>query len=137
MTAPVLTPDIEALLTALTPAQQADSHTLMAMMKDLTGQDPKLSYNTIVGFGSYNYQYESGHSGSTALLAFAPKKDKFTLYMSPHLQEREDLLQQLGKYKNGKGCLYIKKMADVNPDILRQLMVHAITRLKELYAAYN
>ena len=85
----------------------------------------------IVGFGSYHYKYESGREGDAPLVGFSPRKDALTLYLSSDFPERETLLTQLGKHKTGKGCVYIKKLSDVNLDVLQALISHAFQYMQQ------
>ena len=87
---------------------------------------------SIVGFGSYHYKYESGHEGDAPLVAFSPRKDAITLYLA-NFDRRDELLQQFGKHKTGKGCIYVKKLVDVNVDILQEMIDLSVKHMKSLY----
>ena len=86
---------------------------------------------TIIGFGNYHYKYESGHEGDAPLAGFSPRKDAIVLYFAPTFNRREELLQKFGKYKAGKSCIYIKKLADVDMEILKKMIVGSIKTHKE------
>ena len=105
--------------------KQADSLVILELMKRITGLEPKMWGSSIIGFGDYHYQYESGHQGDAPLLCFAPRKQKLVLYILTNFPEQEVLLQQLGKYKTGKICLYLNKLADVDLEILEKMIVAA------------
>ena len=78
---------------------------------------------SIIGFGSYHYKYDSGHEGDAPLLAFSPRKAKHVFYILCNLKSQEAIIQNLGKYKTGKGCLYINKLADVDMHVLEELII--------------
>lgn len=108
--------DVNAFIEALTDHQQRlDCHALIAMMTKVTGEKPILWGSGIVGFGSYHYRYASGHKGDAPCLAFSPRTGKISLYLVCDLDAMSAHLERLGKYARGKGCLYVKKMADINP----------------------
>jgi hypothetical protein len=93
------------------------------IMKQITGQEPRMWGPTMVGFGTYHYVYASGHEGDTFLTGFSPRKNALTLYFMAGLQERfASQLEKLGKAKASKGCLYVKKLADVNLGVLREMI---------------
>ncbi len=77
---------------------------------------------SIVGFGSYHYKYESGREGDSPRIGFSPRKQNMTLYLSQGIENNQDLLKNLGKHSTGKGCLYIKKLSDVDKDVLKELL---------------
>ena len=85
---------------------------------------------SIIGFGSYHYKYESGREGDMPIIGFSPRKEALTLYLSSTFDRRDELLQQLGKHKTGKGCLYIRKLADVNLDTLNEMILLAAKRME-------
>src|SRR5438093_13250113 len=87
--------------------KRSDSFAILEIMKEVTKTEPKLWGTSIIGFGSYHYKYESGHEGDACLIGFSPRKQNITLYLMLGLEHSKDLLQKLGKYKTGKGCLYI------------------------------
>lgn len=94
--------------------KRKDSFTLIEIIKKQTGFDPKMWGTSIVGFGSYHYKYDSGHEGDSPLVGFSPRTSALTLYLCGHFENREELLEKLGKYKSSKGCIYIKKLEDIN-----------------------
>ena len=115
---------VDAFLDGVADAQRReDALQILEIMKEITGQSPKMWGPTIVGFGQYHYVYASGHEGDTFLTGFSPRKDALTLYFMAGLEERfAAQLKQLGKVKTGKGCLYIKKLADVDLAVLREMI---------------
>lgn len=102
--------------------KRRDALTLVDLMREATGAEPRLWGEAMVGFGTYHYHYASGREGDWPPLAFAARKQNLTLYFCTGLEAHADLLGQLGRHSTGKGCLYIKKLADVDLDILRALL---------------
>ena len=102
--------------------RREDGLALLEMMKDVTGLEPEMWGPSIIGFGDYHYKYESGREGDFFLTGFSPRKQSLTLYIMSGLEGREDLLGKLGKHRTGAACLYINKLADVDTDILRDLI---------------
>jgi hypothetical protein len=111
--------------------RREDGFTLLKMMEDITGENAVMWGNSIVGFGSYHYKYESGREGDMPLVGFSPRKQSMTLYIMPGFDEYEDMLAALGKHKIGKSCLYINKLADVDEEVLRKLIRHLYEHMKE------
>lgn len=118
--------------------KRKDSYELIALMEKITGEKAKMWGPSIVGFGNYHYKYESGHEGNAPLVGFSPRKTAISLYVFTGLQEHEHLLENLGKFTMGKACIYVKKLADINLNVLTVLMNHSIdyvstkyTRIKE------
>jgi len=116
------------------PQQQKDCAELVAMMKKITGKPPKMWGPSIVGFGSCHYVYESGREGDICLTGFSPRKPSLVLYIGPALTDK-GLMSKLGKYKTGKGCLYIKKLDDVDRGALKRLVTKAVADTRKRYGA--
>ena len=115
-------------------AQQGkDCHALMALLEQLTGQPAKMWGPSIVGYGSYRYTYDSGRSGEAPLTGFAIRGRDLVLYLSVDSEEQQALLTRLGKHKMGKSCLYINKLADVDLDVLEQLVALSWDSMNEVY----
>ena len=115
--------DVEAYLTSVEHTKRReDSFRVLELMKDVTGEAPRMWGDSIVGFGSYHYKYESGREGEWFLTGFAPRKQSLTLYIMPGFERYDELMTKLGKHKTGKSCLYINKLEDVDMDILRELV---------------
>jgi hypothetical protein len=102
-----------------------DCFTILQMMQKVSGSEPVLWGSAIIGFGSYHYVYESGREGDTMILGFSPRKQNLTLYLTSGLNNLEGEASRLGKYKTGKGCLYIKSLGDVNPQVLEKIFARA------------
>lgn len=106
-----------------------DCFAVLEIMKDVTGEEPKMWGSSIVGFGRYHYKYESGREGEWMITGFSPRKGDLTLYIMPGLGAFPDLMKRLGKFKTGKSCLYIKKLKDVDPGVLRQLVKQSVKKM--------
>ena len=113
------------------PGRQADCRALWSLMEKLTGSQPKMWGASIVGFGEYRYKYASGREGDWFLAGFSPRKQNLTLYIMGYLEFYTDILENLGKHKHGKGCLYIKKLEDIDVTVLETLIKTSIERLKK------
>ena len=113
------------------PVRRADAETLVALMERITGEPPKMWGSTIIGFSSYRYQYESGHGGEMCRTGFSPRKAELVLYVLGG--EQDELLERLGKYRRGKGCLYVKKLADLDMGVLETLVRDQIARMDAAY----
>ena len=111
--------------------KKTDSFRLINLMSEWSGFDPKLWGTSIIGFGSYHYKYASGHEGDMPLLGFSPRKAEFSLYIYSPIPEQERILNCLGKFKIGKACLYIKKLSDINVDILETMARSTIAYLNQ------
>lgn len=102
--------------------RREDAFKVMDLMKEVTGEEPKMWGGSIVGFGDYHHKYESGREGDWFLTGFSPRKQSLTLYIMAGFAEYEDLMANLGKYTTGKSCLYIKKIEDVDLPTLKKLV---------------
>jgi hypothetical protein len=118
--------DPQALLEAIDDERKReDAERLLRLMTEVTGEPPKLWGPTMIGFGSFHYRYASGHEGDTMKVGFAPRKSALTLYGLQGHPQSEELLTALGKHTLGKGCVYVKRLDDIDIDVLRQLVAHA------------
>ena len=110
------------------PQKRADSQVLVEMMTRVTGEKAKMWMYGIVGFGQYRYRYASGHEGEGLLAAFAPRKGEFSIYLDGRgdTEERDKLLARLGKHRMGKGCLYVKRLDQIDLAVLEQLIRDAM-----------
>ena len=111
--------------------KKADSFQLIKLMTEWTGYDPKMWGPTIIGFGTYHYQYASGHSGDAPILGFSPRKQAFSLYVHSNTEECKSLLNNLGKYKMAKACIYVKTLSDIDLASLEQLCKASVKYMKE------
>ncbi len=115
--------------------RRADAETLLDLMKDVTGLEPTMWGPAIIGFGSYHYRYESGREGDMLLIGFSPRKAASVLYNATQGSDAQALLGSLGKYTTGKGCLYIKKLADVDRNVLKAMLVKSVAAVRKQYPA--
>ena len=114
-----------------------DSFKLIEIFKSITGFEPKMWGPTIIGFGNYHYKYDSGHEGDAPLAGFSPRKDSLVVYIATEFENRELLLSQLGKHKNSKSCVYVKKLSDIDLKILETMIVNSMTYTMKLYPSKN
>ncbi len=108
------------------PVKRADAAALAEMLQEVTGDEPKMWGPSIIGFGSHHYTYESGREGDAPIVGFSPRKAAIVLYGATRAGDSDALLATLGKHTTGKGCLYIKKLADVDREVLQSLLVRAV-----------
>jgi len=128
--------DVSEFINSFADSEQKriDSFELIRLMQDFTGFEPKMWGPSIIGFGSYHYKSErSRQEGDWPLVSFSPRKAAISLYVYTGAKEHEQLLNGLGKYKMGKACIYIKKLADINQDALKKLMKVTIEYLQSRY----
>lgn len=114
---------VEDFLSKITDAgKQADARVIVQFMKDATGAQGKMWGPSIVGFGDKHLVYESGRELDWFVMGFSPRKEALTLHINGAIEKQQTLLARLGTYKTGKGCLYIKKLADVDSDVLKKII---------------
>jgi hypothetical protein len=111
--------------------KKIDSFHLIEVMSEWSGFEPKMWGPTIIGFGSYHYKYASGHEGDAPLIGFSPRKAEFSIYVYTPVEEQKQLLENLGKFKMGKACIYVKKLSDINLETLKKLCKMTIAYLNE------
>jgi len=113
-------------------AKRNDAFELLKIMQNVTGFEPRMWGSSIIGFGSYHYKYASGHEGDAPLVGFSPRKAAISLYI--YLSDnKEELLSKLGKYKAAKSCIYIKKLTDIDLEILKIMISTSVKELQKLY----
>lgn len=113
--------------------QRTDCKALMAMMKKITGQPPKMWGPSIVGYGRYRYTYESGRSGEMPVVGFAIRGRDLVVYLLAEDAKQKSLLAKLGKHRMGKSCLYFKRLADIDAAVLERLIAGSIAGLRRRY----
>ncbi len=124
--------DVEQFLNSVDDERKRkDSFTILELMKQVTGREPRMWGSSIVGFGSYHYTYESGREGDMPLAGFSPRKQNLTLYNMGGFERYDDLLKKLGKHTTGKGCLYIKRLDDVDLPTLKSLIEESVKHVKQ------
>jgi hypothetical protein len=125
---------VAAFIKKIPDAQrQQDALALVDIMEKQSGFPAKMWGPAIIGFGSYHYVYESGHEGDAPLVGFSPRKNEFALYLSSSFDKREELLQQFGKHKTAKACVYIKKIEDIKVDVLKKMISASVKHVKAKY----
>jgi len=123
--------DVEQFLNSITDERKRkDSFTILELMKQVTGMEPRMWGSSIVGFGSSHYKYESGREGDMILAGFSPRKQNLTLYHMSGFEQCDDLLKKLGKHTTGKGCLYIKHLDDVDLPTLKSLIEESVKHVQ-------
>ncbi len=121
------------LASKASPAQLADCKAIMAMCKRVTKQQPRMWGPSIVGYGSYSYNYESGHSGNACLTGFAVRGRELVVYVMAENREQVDLLTKLGRHRMGKSCLYFKHLADLDVKVLEALIAGSVAEVRRRY----
>ena len=122
---------VDAYIDAVEDAQKrADCRAVAAMMAEVTGAPARMWGPSIVGFGSYHYRYESGREGDFMETGFAARKRAITLYIMAGFSEYGDLLAKLGKHDTGKSCLYVKRLADVDQAVLREMVERSVAWIR-------
>ena len=115
--------------------RRADAEALVELMRDAAGEEPKMWGPSIIGFGSFHYRYESGREGDMPLISFSPRKAATVLYNATQSSDSAAFLARLGKYTTGKGCLYIKKLDDVDRGVLKTMMIESLAALRKRHGA--
>jgi hypothetical protein len=122
--------DVQAFLNSIPDEKKRqDSFVILELMKQVTGKEPEMWGESIVGFGSYHYKYESGREGDWFLTGFSPRKQNITLYIMAGFEEYDKLLNKLGKHTIGKACLYVKKIEDVDAGVLKELVRQSVEHM--------
>lgn len=122
---------VEDFLNAIPDEQKrAEAFAVLKLMKQVTRAEPQMWGSSIVGFGRYRLKYASGREGDWPLVAFSPRKQNLTLYIMAGFEGYADLLKKLGKFKTGKACLYVNKLADVDLPTLKELVKQSVKHMK-------
>lgn len=123
---------VAAFIAALTDdAKRADAKTLVKLMQTESGEKPRMWGPSIIGFGSYHYKYESGREGDMPVIAFSPRKAAIVLYGASGSAGSKALLKKIGKHSMGKGCVYIKKLADIDDTVLKKIVANAVASARD------
>ena len=115
--------------------RRKDSKKILKMMREITGEKPKMWGAAIVGFGKYHYKYASGREGDWCLTAFSPRKQAMSIYIMSGFSGEDALMKKLGKHKTGKSCLYVRKLEDIDLDVLEQLIDKSVRYMRKKYNA--
>ena len=111
--------------------KRKDSFALLELMKEVTGLEPVMWGDSIVGYGTYHYRYETGREGDMPLTGFSPRKQNLTVYITSGFDQYEPLLQQLGKHTTGKSCLYFKRLDDIDLSTLKELVRESVEHMQK------
>lgn len=114
--------------------RRRDCEVLRGLMREITGEEPQMWGPSIIGFGSYRYRYASGREGDWPLAGFSPRKRDLTVYVMAGFSQYEELMERLGKHRTGKSCLYLKRLDDVDLDVLRELVSRSVEHVAARYA---
>jgi len=115
--------------------RREDCFAIAKMMEEITGAKPKMWGPSIVGFGSYHFKYDSGREGDWLMTGFSPRKNDLTLYIMMGFEKHRELMEQLGKHKTAKSCLYIKRLSDIHQPTLKKLIKASVKQLNEYVAS--
>ena len=125
---------VEAFIEAVPQEEKRnDCFKLLEVMQSITGEAPVMWGPGIIGFGSYHYRYDSGREGDMLMTGFSPRSQNISLYIMSGFGRYESLLKKLGKYKTGKSCLYVKRLSDINMEILEELIRDSYNHCKSKY----
>ena len=114
------------LATIPDPQRREDALAVAAMMQAVTKTEPRMWGTNIVGYGSQRYEYASGRVGDWFRVGFSPRKDALTIYITSSFEQYPEVMAKLGKYKTGKACLHLKRLADVDARVLKQLITRSL-----------
>lgn len=126
---------VTEFLAELEPDRRKDCRALAQIMRQATGARAKMWGTSIVGFGRYHYKYESGREGDFFLAGYSPRKNNLTVYVMDGFDQRGPMLKKLGPHKTGKSCLYLKRLSDVDLDVLEQLINSSVKEMRQRYPA--
>jgi hypothetical protein len=126
--------DPHEYLSTITPEQKReDSLELLKLFEEITGEKAVIWGDSIIGFGQYHYKYQSGQSGDWFLAGFAPRKAYLTIYICPGLAKHKSQLAKLGKHKSSVGCIYLKKLSDIDLKVLKKIITDSVDDLHQQY----
>jgi len=126
--------DVDAFIDAVeNEKRRADCRAVVDLLRRVSGQEPEMWGGSIIGFGSYDYRYESGRTGSWPRIGCSPRKQSMTLYIMPGFDRYEEILDRLGKYRTGKSCLYVNKLEDVDMAVLEELATASLEHMERAY----
>jgi hypothetical protein len=114
--------------------RRQDSFTILELMQQVTGDEPVMWGDSIIGFGTYRYKYASGRQGEWFLVGFSPRVQNLTLYIMSGFDEYDDLLAKLGKHSTGKSCLYVRRLENIDLAVLGELIEKSVAHMKATHA---
>ena len=125
---------VQAYISGIKPAgRKEDAQILLDLMGEICPEPPQLWGPSIIGFGSYHYQYESGREGDSMLTGFAPRKANMVVYVMPGFSQYQTYLTRLGKHRTGASCLYLGRLSNVNLDVLKDLIAQSVQDMRTKY----
>ena len=127
------------IATVESPKKRADAEELLELFDRVVGLKAQMWGPSIIGYGRYHYKYESGHEGESLLTGFSPRKANLVFYIMPGYRygDMEDKLARLGKHKLGKACLYVNKLADIDMDVLEEIVLDGVAYMREKYETWD
>lgn len=129
---------VEAFIDTVEPeGKRDDARVILKLLEEVSGEKPAMWGDSIVGFGAYHYKYESGREGDWFLAGFSPRKANMTIHIVGGFENQEENLKKLGKHTKSVGCLYVKKLDDIDLKVLEKMTAISIATLKKRYAEYN
>lgn len=127
----------EFVATVEHPTRRADAETLLELMAKASGCPPKMWGPSIIGFGRYEYRYDTGREGEFLMTGFSPRKSNLSIYILPGYDDLEEPLSRLGKHKIGKACLYINKLANIDLDVLTEIVTDSVEKLRASHTTHD
>lgn len=124
---------VDAYLATVDEKKRADSVALRTLMERASGEPAKMWGAALVGFGRYHYRYDSGREGDFMLTGFAPRKQQFTVHIMPGFEPYQDHLSRLGKHKTARSCLYFTRLANIDVDVLEEIVADSVVRMRKAY----
>ena len=125
--------DVLAFINAVPDERKRqDCLTVLALMREVTGEEPMMWGSSMVGFGSYHYKYASGREGDAMLTGFSPRKQNLTIYILAGFEQYDELMAKLGKHTTGSSCLYVKRLSDIDLDALRELVAKSVEHMRAM-----
>lgn len=129
---------VEAFLNSIEhDTRRADGFALLELFNRITGLKPKMWGPSIIGYGRYHYKYDTGREGDFLITGFSPRKSALSIYIMPGYRDMSEKLARLGKHKTGKSCLYINKLADIDPAVLEEIVLDGIGYMKANYEVFD
>ena len=128
---------VEEYLETVPDRRVPESHTLIEIMREISGDEPVMWGPSIIGFGHYHYKYASGHEGDAGKLGFSPRKASISIYFADGLADYKEELSRLGKHRAAVGCLYVNKLADIDLDVLREMLERSYERAGDFDAMHG
>ncbi len=136
-TQPTVLDPAEFIASVENPVRRSDAEVLLDWFRKVTGFPPVMWGGSIIGYGRYHYVYDSGRSGDSLMTGFSPRKASLSIYIMPGYQDLDSFLQRLGKHKTGKSCLYINRLADIDMEVLEEIVRYGVRYLQNNYETWQ